>query len=134
MKRRATTVVCSVEAPKRLAHHDSKAAVILLLQHQVYAYDVLWQNDPSNPFATSAKLKTIRSESSGRSDLGNLSVSITIFNFLYPGTSAKLLRRVALKAVGASQDVTSEASTTVHEPAGRSAKLSGIRALQASAN
>ena len=107
MKRRATTVVCSVEAPKRLAHHDSKAAVILLLQHQVYAYDVLWQNDPSNPFAKAR---------------------------LYPGTSAKLLRRVALKAVGASQDVTSEASTTVHEPAGRSAKLSGIRALQASAN
>jgi len=32
MKRRATTVVCSIEAPKRLAHDDSKAAVILLLQ------------------------------------------------------------------------------------------------------
>ena len=60
MKRSATTVVCSIKAPKRWAHHDFKAA------HGV------------------------------------------------------TLTQCCLKAVGATQDVTSEASTSIHESAGKS--------------
>ena len=67
MKRSATTVVCSIKAPKRRPHNGFKAS------HGV------------------------------------------------------ILTQCCLKAVGATQDVTSEASTTIHEPAGKSAKLSGIR-------